>query len=112
MTNYETNRRRIQTVGGILTALTLYLLLVFTGLSDRQLVSGSEGAYASAGDPGIMALGALNAALRGGGGAPPMLAAHPLPRLPRMTLATRPPSADVAPYGWHAATDHLSILLL
>lgn len=71
MSTYEARRRRIVQTGGALTALVVYLLLAFTAFSGRDFATGVEGAFASAGDPGAIALTALDEALRAGPGTPP-----------------------------------------
>ncbi len=71
MSAYEIRRRRLLLTGGAIVGLTVYLLLIFTALLGRDFMAGAEGAYASAGDPGVIALGAVDEALRMGPDAPP-----------------------------------------
>ncbi|MDJ0974297.1 MAG: hypothetical protein QNJ98_07550 [Planctomycetota bacterium] len=94
MNAYETRRRRIFTTGGVLTALAVYLLLAFTAFSGRDFAAGAEGAYASAGDPGAIALSALGEALRAGPGTPP--APEPVAGLAGMPSTTTPALEPVA----------------
>lgn len=90
MTRYERRQRWIRLTGTSLTAATLYLLFFFTALSGSDQTRGIEGAYASAGATGTVALDSVDQALRGGP-SPLILAEAPVPHF---GLATFVAAAD------------------
>ncbi len=59
-----TKHRTLERAGGAFAALTVYFVLMFTGLTTLDLVENAAGAYANAGEPAAMALVALDGAYR------------------------------------------------
>lgn len=97
MNAMERRQRWIRTTGGSLTAITLYLLLCFTGLCGRDLTHGVEGLYASAGETSAVALESVDQALRGGTPLMPAPAASPdIPTPTALAAVPAPAAIDAA----------------